>query len=348
MADIHRQLELLGLDGAIEQVRARTQSSVQTDDRKVIPLEREIERLKAAHTVMSALPDHEDLVFLHSALCQTALPHRRLASDDEIWSRSAGRLHLMISPGVIHDPETNRTRRVGVPYGNYARLIMLYLQSKGRESRFVELGPTMSSWMKSLGLKVTGGEKGTIKSFKEQSLRISRSEYTIQWDGPETGSASKIKDQRIVSDAQLSLWSQGDPEASWSGAIELDESFHLHLREHAVPLDQRAIRFLSNNSLALDVYTFLAYRLRRLPKGRPLRLSWEAFLAQSGSAGSSFEFGRQVRAVLPNVLAVYPEARVDEVRGGLVLHASPPPVPETKVSMSGSGSTAVNWQHKAG
>jgi hypothetical protein len=55
----------------------------------------------------------DDLSFVHSGLCQTALPHQRLASNDEIWQRSSGRFHLMISPGVIRNKE-GKAVRVGV------------------------------------------------------------------------------------------------------------------------------------------------------------------------------------------------------------------------------------------
>ena len=41
----------------------------------------------------------------------------------------------------------------------------------------------------------------------------------------------------------------------------LTEGFFDHLREHAVPLDENAIRQLRDSATALDLYTWLAYRL---------------------------------------------------------------------------------------
>ena len=40
------------------------------------------------------------------------------------------------------------------------------------EDRTVSLGPSMSAWIRSLGLPVTGGPRGTIQAIREQSLRI--------------------------------------------------------------------------------------------------------------------------------------------------------------------------------
>ena len=73
-----------------------------------------------------------------------------------------------------------------------------------------------------------------------------------------------IRDQRLVSG--LSLW-QGQEDGDgpgWSATVELTSEFHEHLRQHAVPLARDAIAHLKDNSLGLDLYTLLAYRLQRL------------------------------------------------------------------------------------
>ena len=44
----------------------------------------------------------------------------------------------------------------------------------------------------------------------------------------------------------------------------LSETFYEHLRRHPVPVEEIAIRGLANNSMALDVYCWLAYRLHAL------------------------------------------------------------------------------------
>jgi hypothetical protein len=46
----------------------------------------------------------------------------------------------------------------------------------------------------------------------------------------------------------------------------LSETFFRQLRQHAVPLDEAAIRHIHNSSMALDVYCRLAYRDRAPPR----------------------------------------------------------------------------------
>lgn len=321
MAEIHDQLMLFGAD-----VLRRTACSI--DD--LHERRRELRRIEAASAVMGELTLEDDLAFSHSGLCQTCLPHARPPNNDDIWQRSSGRFHLMVTPGVVRGDD-GRAVRVGVPFGTRARLIMIFLQTEGVRSRTVNLGRSMSAWIRSLGLPVTGGPRGTIQAIREQSLRIARCEFTLQWNAPATdgrGEETIIRDQRLVSG--LSLWQSGQDVgegARWSATVELTQEFHEHLRDHAVPLVRDAIAHLKDNSLGLDLYTLFAYRLQRLD--RPLLLRWEALLAQVGSeVGRTSHLAQRVKAILPDVLAVYPDAKVEIVRHGLKLHPSRPPVPK--------------------
>ena len=323
MAEIHRQLLLFGAD----ELRRTASAIPDPADRR-----RELRRIDAAAAAMGEPLAEDDLAFSHSGLCQTCLPHARPESNDLIWERSSGRFHLMVSPGVVRGPD-GRAARVGVPYGTRARLIMIFLQTEGVKGRTVSLGPSMSAWIRSLGLPVTGGPRGTIQAIREQSLRIARCEFTLQWTAPSAagGDETIIRDQRLVS--VLSLW-HGQEEGEggrWAATVELTREFHEHLREHAVPLARDAIAHLKDNSLGLDLYTLLAYRLQRLE--RPLLLRWQALAGQVGSdVARTSHLAQRVKAVLPDVLAVYPDAEVEVVHQGLRLLPSKPPVPKTAVA----------------
>jgi hypothetical protein len=154
----------------------------------------------------------------------------------------------------------------------------------------------------------------------------------MQWTAvtQDAGSQTIIKDQRLVSG--MSLWAspeEGDDE-KWSATVELAPDFHAHLREHAVPLAKDAIAFLKDNSLALDLYTLLAYRLQRLD--RPMLMRWSMLAQQTGSdVIRTSHLAQRVKSVLPDVLAVYPDAHVELTRYGLKLHPSKPPIPKTMV-----------------
>ena len=61
---------------------------------------------------------------------------------------------------------------------------------------------------------------------------------------------------------------------------KLSEGFYDQLRRHPVPVEEAAIRALANNSLALDVYCWLAYRLHSLSVQKTV--SWKALHGQFG------------------------------------------------------------------
>jgi len=327
LSEIGSQLDLLGL----EETRRMAVAGVSKPRERL----RKLDQVEATHELLSALPAAEDLSFLHSGLCQTCLPHSRPAKNTAIWRRHSGRFTLIVTPGLI-DSSALETRvrqpteaetdamYVGVPYGTKARLILIHLQTEGLKNRIVPLGASLSAFMRSLGVNVQGGQRGSIAPFREQCLRIACANFKLQWS---EGSRLVVSDTKIVDG--LELWGTKG-QGGWAGSIELSSKFHEHLREHAVPLDKRAISKLSRNSLGLDLYTLLAYRLPRL--SAPLHLRWSQLASQFGADDTTKELGRRIRDTLPQVLDVYPWAKVEVVSSGLNLHPSRPAVPKTVVN----------------
>ena len=87
------------------------------------------------------------------------------------------------------------------------------------------------------------------------------------------------------------------------------------------------MRQIANNSLALDVYCWLAYRLHSL--NAPISVSWKALHAQFGRSVARLDhFKDHFRSVLELATSVYPDANVEENHNGtgLVLKPSKPPV----------------------
>lgn len=218
----------------------------------------------------------------------------------------------------------------GVPYGSRARLILIWLQSEGIRSRIVRMDKSMSAWIRSLGLPVTGGPKGTIRAIREQTCRIAMCSFSFQWSGTDGQGnvAQRVQNARIVDG--MELWQAAGDASKWATTVQLSEDFYNHLREHAVPLDQRAVAHLAGKSLALDMYAFFAHRLHRVRE--PILLGWNSLADQFGDEGLTiYRTAQRIRETLPDVRAVYPELNVDVVRRGLVLKHSPPPVPRNTV-----------------
>ncbi len=92
-----------------------------------------------------------------------------------------------------------------------------------------------------------------------------------------------------------------------------------------MPIEESAIRAINNNSVAIDLYAWLAYRLHSLSKPTPV--SWTALKTQFGNGvGRMDNFRMRFLENLRLALAVYRDARVDVEERGLILHPSRPPI----------------------
>jgi hypothetical protein len=317
MAQVHQQLQLYGM----EEMLARAET------------EAERRRIQWAHEILST--EQDGVNYLHSGFCQAALPHREPKHPHEPWIRRNGAYQLIIRPGIL--PLRDRVIELGVPYGTKARLIMIYFQTEAvrTRSQVVDLGPTMASWLKKMGLSTSGGPRGSYAPVREQALRIARSEFTMRF---EKGSAeARLADQRIV-DA-MDLW-HDDTRAErendlfrtggeWVRHVKLSDAFFAHLMEHAVPLSEEAIARLKHSSLALDLYVWLTYRLHGLKK--EITVPWHALSAHFGSESGHRQLAFRLKEVLKDVAAVYPEADVEASARGLVLRPSAPSVTRASI-----------------
>jgi Plasmid encoded RepA protein len=265
--------------------------------------------------------------FLYSGWCQAALPHRRLP-DHKGWQVVGDRVCLIVEPGMRRG-SAGEPEPVGVPFGSRARLILIYLQSEALRtgSREVVLGKSLRDWMSRMGIPI-GGKN--LQIVREQTERISRCRLTFEVrQGNRVGMANQsIMDSAIFldpcDDTQSSLFAQ---------IARLSDQFFEGLKKHPVPLEEAAIGAISNNSMALDIYAWLAYRLHSLAKPTPI--SWRALKVQFGAGFAAMNNFRG--KFLPNLKlaqAVYPAALVteDDTGSGLVLHPSRPPVAPKLVS----------------
>lgn len=255
--------------------------------------------------------------FVHAGFAMTALPHKRIEATE--WVRDGADIRLRIEGGKTHDGTA-----IGVPFGYVARLILLYLQTEAikTRSREVELGRSMHSWLKAMGLN--SGGKG-YEAVREQSRRLSLCRLTFYRLG-EGGEAvmnggfvrEAILPARDSNGAQLSLWRE---------TVVLDEVFYESLIRHPLPVREAAIRALAGRSMAIDLYVWLAYRLHHLAKAT--RVPWPALYRQFG-AGFALQrqFKAHAREALALALSAYPEAQVRMDDEAIILMPSPAPVPE--------------------
>jgi len=252
--------------------------------------------------------------YVHAGFAMAALPHKRV--DVLEWVRDGADVRLRIESGKAHDGSA-----VGVPYGYVARLILLYLQTEAvkTKSREVELGHSMHSWLKAMGLN--NGGKG-YQAVREQSKRISFCRITFYQMGE---TADAILNGGFVREAILPSNNTSKQMSLWRETVILDEVFFASLIRHPLPLRESAIRTLSGRSMAIDLYIWLAYRLHHLT--RPTRVPWPALYKQFGVGfAQPRQFRAHAKEALALTLAAYPEANVQIDNEALTLSPSPPPI----------------------
>ncbi len=302
MGEVHRLIEGVGRQEALRQAETNA-------DRKAI------------EAALSYLGDEDTGIgFLYSGWCQAALPHRKLA-DDAVWRLETEKVALLVEPGRRTTPG-GATEFVGVPYGSRARLILLFLQSEAlrTNSRDIELGTSLTAWLRRLDIPV-GGK--SFRDVREQAERLSRCHLSFH---VQHGTRSGLVNQSIVDNAMF----VHDSDTASQGSLfietaRLSETFFEQLKKHPVPLEEAAIRAISNNSQALDIYCWLAYRLHVLTGARPI--SWRALHAQFGSSYKRLDhFRERFLESLKIAAAVYPAAEVDVDSKGLILKPARSPV----------------------
>ena len=275
--------------------------------------------------------------FLHSALCAMSLPVRRPADEFAPIIRQDGQYTLAITPKAILRPENGQQRlhTLGVPFGSLPRLILIHVMTEAvrTKSRQIQLGTSFTDWMRRMGYRtISYGPRGSATLIKEQLDRLLACEWMIRWDGEDQQGTKEfgIKEIKLTNEYVGTDSKSG----TFMREIILTEGFYEHLRRHAVPLNENAIRQLRDSATALDLYTWLAYRLPRVSQKRPATLSWHQLAAHFGNEGNNIrKFRQTVRdAWERQVSGVYPEARADFDTTVIRLHASPPPLQRTKVS----------------
>lgn len=278
--------------------------------------------VEAAAAYMGA--EDGEIGFLYSGWAQSGLPHKRLA-DDAAWQVRTDHVSLVVQPGLRHTA-TGAPVPVGVPYGSRARLICIYLQSEALRcnSREVELGKSLHAWLRKLDISIGGKSMAAVR---DQAERISRCRMSFQI---KQGNRTGLVNQNIL-DTAMFVDDDSEQGSLFVERAKLSEMFYEQLRKHPVPVEEAAIKAISNNSMAIDVYCWLAYRLHVLEKSTPV--SWKALHGQFGNGIASLVKFRQLfRATLDLATSVYPDAKIDVEERGVTLHPSKPPVPPKVLS----------------
>jgi hypothetical protein len=263
-------------------------------------------------------------------LVQCTLPHSN-PGKVEAWVRRNGNAALVIQAGW----DTQKNCSVGYPYGTIPRLLLFWIITEvvQRKSRRLQLGESISAFMRELGLipsSAGGGKRSDAKRLREQMRRLFRCRISFQQTVEENGMhGERWRNMEVAPEGEL-WWDLKEPEqaALWESWIELGEKFYEAVLAAPVPVDMRALRALRRSPLALDLYAWATYRVFQVNRKGAAFIPWSKLQEQVGTEyGRLDNFVGKAKGAFRKIRAVYPGLNLRYRKGGLVLEPSRTAVP---------------------
>jgi hypothetical protein len=268
------------------------------------------------------------LGYMARALVLATMPYKDPKLD--VFTRQNGDFKLRIIAGY----------EGGIPYGVYPRLLMSWvttevIRTQGPE---LELGDSLAQFLRDV-LEIrgnSGGARGASTRVTEQMRRLFGSSITATYAGGGASNKPRFALKNIsiaesysedVGDLDDALWDAqaADQAGTWRSTLKLNQAFFKECLDAPVPIDLRAYKALRGSPMAMDLYTWLTYRMSYATKRQPIR--WEALMMQFGSKyGSGVITGQVIRdfkkSFLTNmqlVLGVYPSLKLEVTDTGVAL-----------------------------
>lgn len=268
-------------------------------------------------------PSPANLRYMHSSLAICGLPYKRLPEGEYEFERKQGRMAVVVEAGKLRAPDGTRVQQP-VPYGPKPRLILAHLSTEAirNKSATIDVAETLTAFMRELGFEKRGGERGNIKPFKEQLQALAACRMEISaWDGKRSATIDAKPFKGIE------LWMSDDPDQKslWPSTVTFSQEFYQSLREHALPIDVRALHAFANSAKKLDLLFWLNYRLHSMKT--QLVLDWKPLQAQFGEGyGRERDFRAGLAADIEHIKSVFPKLPVKVTERGLILETADPEV----------------------
>ena len=287
----------------------------------LILTERDQKLIEASAEIASSSQDEarENMAFTHAVLCQVGLPRSKVEGRE--FMRQSGAAWVNVQAGYLdegHGPVLQP-----IPYGVMPRLGLAWVSTFAvrNKEREIPIGDSAAEFLRLMGMESDGRRYTTLR---KQMHALAAARLQLGFKG-RTYNGQPVQ--------QFDAWvanKDTQQRALWPGVMVLSEDYFGSLIESAVPLDSRALQALKGSALALDVYAWLAHRLHRI-EGRGVTLHWKALREQFAQEYTGKDADKNFKDAfvlqLKKVLAVYPQAKVKRVTGGVLLIGSPPPIP---------------------
>ena len=220
-----------------------------------------------------------------------------------------------------------------LPFGNLPRLLLAWVCTEAvrTQSRVLVLGPSLSGFMRRLGMApIGGGSRGERTRLCNQMRRLFNAHIQLAYEDKQVSASVNSP----VASRTGFWWNErkASERLGWESKIEVGEKFFHEIIRHPVPLDMNILKALKRSSLGIDFYLWLTYRTFTLK--RPLRLSWPRLYRQFGvdpvkavDNRTVDNFRTDCLRELKKIKVAWPDLNYAAAKGVLVLLPSKPAVP---------------------
>lgn len=238
---------------------------------------------KVVRSSCESHPPYKRLLFLPRHLVTMTLPHRRVAGSTYV--RHDGDLRMSFHV----DPE------IGLPFGVYARLILMFLTTeriRSKDRRF-ELKSSWRSFLQNMELPWNGRK---YRRVKEQLFRLCSTTFATHFgkDGED-----EKHDSLVITDQWF--------HSSDCIHITFSDSFFSLTQQSVIPLQSEIVRQIKRSPLALDLYAWLTYRTWKID--REHFIPWRELRRQFGSSlDRERDFRTRFHSTVNHILSLNPVA----------------------------------------
>ncbi|PEH40517.1 RepA [Burkholderia gladioli] len=236
--------------------------------------------------------------YLARTLAQVTLPHTDPKLPlGQLYFRDTGKLTLTVSP---------TSKRHGIPYGSIPRVILAWICTEvvQTKDRTLDLGRSQADFLRKIGLHNNGHD---IKRFRDQSLRLFKAVISVEHVDEKVDDSHRL----MISTRSRVFWhpTAEDQRSLWASSLELTQEFYDEIRKAPVPIKMEVYQALTKAPFAMDIYTWLTYRMYVLQRsGRAeaiipwvgLKLQFGAGYADTKQGLYNFKlnFNKRLREVL--------------------------------------------------
>jgi hypothetical protein len=289
------------------------------------PLTRNQEKLLSTAAAIREAPGETELTFMARQLVQCTLPHSN-PGDVPSWKRRNGKYTLSIKPGTDENDKS-----FGFPYGVIPRLLLFWITTEAlrTKSRRIELGHSLSEFMRGLGLDPSrGGKRSDVQRLQDQQRRLFKATISFHQKMEEDPKrhGERWLDMQVAPKGEF-WWDPHEPGQGtlFESFVILGEDFYDALTSNAVPVDMRVLLAIKRSPLALDLYAWVTWRVFKISK--PMFIPWDGLMQQMGGEYARVnDFIGKAKGAFRKIRAFYPALNLTYGKGGFTLYPCPPAI----------------------